>query len=600
MKKVLFALILSVIGYSGFISAVAQKVTTYFQPYQWEQASLLAAREDKLILVEISDGGLGIDPKIEKGILNNSELMNFLHRNVIAIRIDINSPQGQEFLPRLLLTPYPVYAFFMPYGDLLQTIDPVRVAKNPSELQETFRKASESAIEKRSNSRSIRFHSETLPETLKQAKKTGRLVFIHLYADQNQADLLMEKNVFHLDRVADFYNAHFVNMRIKAKEAKDLIDRYGIKDYPTFLFLNAEGKLLYKAEKYSPAEQLIVWGQTALDKAKGIPFMSLSKEEAMKQAKQEGKLIFTDYYVAGNAHTEMLYMVFSDPEVTEFFRRHFVNISIESTQAALVFSDTNGRELHRVKNVEHTTDLLEEARLTLQGKGLAEQEKEYQAGNRQMEFLNIYTAMLGRAERWEEASRIVSNYLDSLPPDCLKEKTYWNLFYQYVTLADTKLLDYVLHHRKGLYTLYGEEEVRQKWTNLWIVGTDNFVNNGVLDEVGFKEYIKKLKKEKVKDGRLIIRNARIYIAEKTGDWRTYVELAEEKWNEEQISDAELYNFGVVINRECRNEAIRFKAANRFAQAAQKMERKEQISGKVNLSSYKGFFEKLVNDLISKK
>ena len=122
----------------------------------------------------------------------------------------------------------------------------------------------------------------------------------------------------------------------------------------------------------------------------------------------------------------------------------------------------------------------------------------------------------------------------------------------------------------------------------------------LLDENGLKGYIKRMKKAKVKDWRAIVRNTRMLAAERTGNWKVYVELAEEKWNEEDISDAELYSWGVKINQECRDEAIRFKAARWFAFAAMEMEQKERKSGKVHISSYKSFFEKLVDDLVGKK
>jgi len=87
------------------------------------------------------------------------------------------------------------------------------------------------------------------------------------------------------------------------------------------------------------------------------------------------------------------------------------------------------------------------------------------------------------------------------------------------------------------------------------------------------------------------------MAEKTGDWRVYTELAEERWNEEEVSEAELYSWGVKINGNCRDKSIRLKAARWFAMAVAEMEKRERLTGKVNLTSYKGFFEKLVDELI---
>ena len=110
-------------------------------------------------------------------------------------------------------------------------------------------------------------------------------------------------------------------------------------------------------------------------------------------------------------------------------------------------------------------------------------------------------------------------------------------------------------------------------------------------------YTKRLKKEKVEEWQRIVRDARMHAAEKTGDWKTFVILAEEKWNEEQVPDAELYQWGLKIERECRDEAIRYRTARWFALAAMEIDKKERTSGKVKLNSYKGFFEKLANDLL---
>ena len=66
-------------------------------------------------------------------------------------------------------------------------------------------------------------------------------------------------------------------------------------------------------------------------------------------------------------------------------------------------------------------------------------------------------------------------------------------------LADTDLFQYVLTHRKELYDLYGEDKVRKKIAAVWIAGAENFVQDGVFDEVGFKAYTKRLKKEKVEE-----------------------------------------------------------------------------------------------------
>ena len=142
-----------------------------------------------------------------------------------------------------------------------------------------------------------------------------------------------------LDEVADYYNDHFVNLRVNTSRTQELARRYGIKQCPAFLFLNAKGKVIYQDEGAETKEQLLDNAALALKKAGGISFQELSDEEARAKAQQENKPVFIDYYIPGGAHKEMLRTVFADPEVAALFEQQFVNVARESGQAVLVFTD---------------------------------------------------------------------------------------------------------------------------------------------------------------------------------------------------------------------------------------------------------------------
>ena len=318
------------------------------------------------------------------------------------------------------------------------------------------------------------------------------------------------------------------------------------------------------------------------------------------KARLAGKLVFTDHYVAGKQHRELQRAVFSDPEVTDLFSAHFVNVSCEGEQAFLQFSDASGKELHRVLDVADAGDLLKQAQMVLAGRGVSGMAEEYRKGNREEEFVAEYLVVLERAGRSEEASQVAMAYLASFAPDCLKEKRYWALFDRYVRDAEPSFFDYLLKQRMEFAGLYGEEEVNRKVTDLWLAGAGHFVRDGHVDEAGFKEYAKRLRKEKVEGWRQIVRNARMQAAEQTGDWKTFITLAEEKWHEEHLTDAELYRWGMKIDEYCSDEGVRYKMAQWLADRALQIQRKEQVSGKVKVTSYRGFFEKLANDLLRKK
>lgn len=587
----------------------AQVLGGICQPLTWEQASMMALRENKLVFVKVVSDGNSISGKVEKLLSSNSEIRNFLQRNAIAIQIDMGTPAGTDFAPRLMMNMYPVYAFFMPYGDLLTIVSPRSMEQRPALFMEQGREALKLAGIKRSNSRSVHFEDLSLDEVLTKAKSAGKTVFIDAYTAYCQPCLLMERNVFTLDKVADFYNANFINIRLDFGKAKELALKYGVQGYPAFVFVNGDGKLIFKAGGYTPADDFIGYGRTALEKARGIAFVSGTPEEIRAKAEQSGKMIFTDVYSSNDArHREMVKSVFTDPEVAELFNTHFVSVMREVDGAnempVFRFADAKGREVHRFTGATDVMGLLREIRLAVEGKGLAYMTACYAAGERQTDFVELYIKTLDRAADSKGAGIAAQEYLSGLNKELLKEKKYWEIFHRYVTDVNSDLFAYVYAHRDELYRIFGEKQVKQKIQEVWTLGAGQFVSEMagkyVFDEAGFKGYIKRLKKEKVPEWRGIVRNARMNAAEQTGDWRMYVELAEEKWNEEDISDAELYSWGIKINQECHDEAIRFKAARWFALAADEMERRERRSGKVNLSSYKGFYNKLVNDLVGKK
>lgn len=71
---------------------LAQRGDEFFKPYSWEQASMLAAKEDKLVLVEVGDVGQETRLRVSE----QGDLVEHLSRNVVAIRIDMNTPKGRR------------------------------------------------------------------------------------------------------------------------------------------------------------------------------------------------------------------------------------------------------------------------------------------------------------------------------------------------------------------------------------------------------------------------------------------------------------------------------------------------------------------------
>lgn len=112
---------------------------------------------------------------------------------------------------------------------------------------------------------SIRFESGTFSETLKKAKKENKIIFLDAFASWCGPCKLMEKNVFTNAAVKDFYNSNFINARIDMEkgEGPGLAQKYQVGSYPTYLFLNGDGEIVYRSLGYMESGDFLALGQQA-------------------------------------------------------------------------------------------------------------------------------------------------------------------------------------------------------------------------------------------------------------------------------------------------------------------------------------------------
>ena len=604
-----------------FVSSVnAQKYKSVFKNLTWEQAAELAQKEGKIVFVDaMRKARTPEDQKkldvAERKLFSISEIMDFCDQHVIAIQIDMGSEAGQAFAPKLMMNMYPTYGFFMPNGDILGVVSPYLLAQKPEKFVEVGNKALEDAEVKRNNTRSILFEEISLKDAMAKAKKENRLIFIDAYTDYCQPCMLMVKNVFSLNDVADFYNRNFINLKIHFGKEKELAEKYGTSGYPAFLFINGDGKLVYMEGGYTEGDEFIGFGKTALEKAKGIEFIEGDWNRALEQARQENKLIFMDCYTFWCGPCKQLARtVFTDPDAANFFNEHFVNLKMDMEKGeginlkdrfgvkaypTLLFINGQGEVVHSLVGAPGLKELIEQAQIAFEGKGLAYADAEYQKGNRDPEFIQAYLTYLGNASLSEKAGEVSLDYFATLDKNNLKERKYWDIFVKYINDVDSDLFQYVYEHRDEFYSIYGERDVKRKIQNVWGGGANRFVNKEgdrmVLDKKGFKRYVKRMEKANVDGWEDIASGAEMMNAEKLGDWKTYIALGTERIRQGKVSDLLLYNWGLRVNKQCKDKALRLLAAQWFDDAAVKAA-KNEVEGKGNMMSYRTFFEKLAKDL----
>lgn len=262
--------IVLIIFLAGGLGVYAQK-TVHFRDMSFEEAVAEAKKSNKIVFVDVH--GMKLPPmneKVEKEIFTLDSIADFFNQHCISIHVNMNTDEGKKFAPKLAMLMYPVYVFHDGNGDQLDFTNAGMVLKDPATLMAKARTSLAEAKLKSENSRSISFDSDNWEALLAKAKKENKLIFLDAHTEWCRPCMMMEKNIFTLNKVADFYNQHFINvsMDMEKGEGPAIGKKYKIAAYPTFLFIDGNGKVVHKNDGYQEAEPFIKAAETALSKMK--------------------------------------------------------------------------------------------------------------------------------------------------------------------------------------------------------------------------------------------------------------------------------------------------------------------------------------------
>ena len=94
----------------------------------------------------------------------------------------------------------------------------------------------------------IAFRELSFANALKMAKEENKLLFVDCFTTWCGPCRMLSKVVFKDSLVADYFNRHFVNLKMDMEkgEGVDIRKKYDVRGYPTLLFLNSSGEVVHR------------------------------------------------------------------------------------------------------------------------------------------------------------------------------------------------------------------------------------------------------------------------------------------------------------------------------------------------------------------
>lgn len=258
----------------------------------------------------------------------------------------------------------------------------------------------------------------------------------------------------------------------------------------------------------------IIWGTEA--QSKGITFEQTKEwKKVLKKAKKEKKLIFIDCYTSWCGPCKMLSsQVFTREDVGNQFNADFINVKYDMEKDAdgvmlkdkfevkafptLVFVDPNTQQVvHKMVGAGSAEWLMEGGKIAKDPQNnLSGLTKRYEAGERNIDLLSRYLAVLASAYMQEKQGAVATEYLNALSDDEIATKENWDLIKKNITDPLSKPLKQVIANIERFYEVAGKEVVDYK-LEMSIKGAVAEIvfwrpGNGEFDEVRNTELIKLL------------------------------------------------------------------------------------------------------------
>lgn len=576
------------------------------------EAQEAARKAGKELLVDVARGEKD-DAKLLE-VCKDKELAKFLKANFLPVRIDMNNEKNKDFGQYLYSLMYPCVVFYTNRGEQLESTNWYSVAGGKANMRELAQKSLENAAVKRNNTRAINFRDLDFKQALEVAKTEGKLVFVDNYTTWCRPCKQMEMDVFTLNSVADYYNEHFVSIKLDAdKDPHNVAKNNGVRGFPGYLYFAPEGDVIVSEGGFNPEKQFIAFGEQAVklfNDNKEIKLQKVNLDEAKALAKKENKMIFVDLSATWCGPCKQLKATtFKEPAVARFYNSKFVSMYVEcdiqkelaeqmkkaygySAFPTMLYLNADGELIHKYVGAGMKGDeFIEIAKTALENRGLKSYNERYEKGERSAEFIKGYVGVLGSSYEADKAAKVSSDYLNALTIDQLLDPANFNMMKENVKDLDAKPVQLALSN-KDKFPATMKKDIDSYEYMVWSIKGNSFVSKKeekpVFDKAGYSAFMKRLKSapltDKQKDN--ISENSKLNNAEAMGDWKTYVAMTTKKLKG-SVPAMISYNWALRVAQKCSDGALK----NKFAAALE-----ESIKGAKDAGMFGDAFTKVINNL----
>ena len=116
----------------------------------------------------------------------------------------------------------------------------------------------------------VKFTSDT-KAALSQAAKGRKLVMVDVYTDWCGWCKKLDKDVYARPDVTDAVKKNFVALKVNPEKSKanaDFVKKYGVRGFPTIIFLDSKGKEVHRIVGYREHANFMKEMNTAVTKSK--------------------------------------------------------------------------------------------------------------------------------------------------------------------------------------------------------------------------------------------------------------------------------------------------------------------------------------------